>query len=273
MNSKRKGSRGERLLAQVLTEAGFPARRGQQFKGGKDSPDIVCPTLARWHWESKFAEQLRFRDWLAQAEGDCGGKPWIIAWKRRFGPWLAVMKLDDLLDLLRDRLPPQTLSTPPPISCEPDPAAESQTENKHETNRKENNMKLTDAFPSKWLKAADLDGQPRLATIESVKLEAVEEGKPAKPVVALRGMTQGLVLNKTNGNSIAAFLGDDTDAWAGKKIVLFPTQAEFQGRMTDCIRVRAPKPQAAPAPVAATPPARPSQAAEELPAESDDVPF
>jgi hypothetical protein len=142
-------------------------------------------------------------------------------------------------------------------------------------------MKLTEAFPSKWLKAADLDGQPRLVTIEGVKLEAVEEGKPAKPVIVLRGMTQGLVLNKTNGNTLAAFLGDDTDTWTGKKIVLYPTQAEFQGKLVDCIRVRAPKPQpASPAPVSAAAtkpaaaPARPSKAAEELAtATSDDVPF
>lgn len=100
--SKRKGARGERMLARVFTEAGFPARRGQQFKGGEDSPDVVCPTLTRWHWEAKSAEQIRFRGWLAQAEGDCGVKPWVIAWKRKFGPWLAVMKLEDLLDFIRD---------------------------------------------------------------------------------------------------------------------------------------------------------------------------
>jgi len=140
-------------------------------------------------------------------------------------------------------------------------------------------MKLTEAFPSKWLRAADLDGQPRLVTIESVKLEAVEQGQPAKPVIVLRGMTQGLVLNKTNGNTLAAFLGDDTDTWTGKKFVLFPTQAEFQGKLVDCIRVRQPKPQpASPVPASAapaspaTPPARPSKVAEEL-APADDVPF
>jgi len=140
-------------------------------------------------------------------------------------------------------------------------------------------MKLTEAFPSKWLKAADLEAQPRLVTIETVKLEAVEEGKPAKPVIVLRGMTQGLVLNKTNGNALAAFLGDDTDHWSGKKIVLFPTQAEFQGKVVDCIRVRAPKPQS-PSPAAespspakpAVPPTRPTRAAEET-AAADDVPF
>ena len=128
-------------------------------------------------------------------------------------------------------------------------------------------MTLTELYPSKWLKAADLEGQPRLVTIEALKLEAVEDGKPPKPVLALRGLTQGLVLNKTNGRAIAAFLGDDTAAWAGKKIVMYPAQADFQGRTVDCIRVRQPKPQAAPAGPPAPAPAaaaRPSKTAEEV---------
>lgn len=107
MNSRDKGKRGERLLAQVLTDAGFPARRGQQFAGGSDSPDVVCPDLDGWHIEAKFVESARIRDWLAQAEGDANGKPWFIAWKRNRGPWLAVLKLEDLLDALRETLPPQ----------------------------------------------------------------------------------------------------------------------------------------------------------------------
>ena len=134
-------------------------------------------------------------------------------------------------------------------------------------------MKLDEAFPSKWFKASDLDGEPRLVTIEGVKLETVEAGKPAKPVVMLRGMTQGFVLNKTNAQILAAFLGDDLDGWKGKKMVMFPTQAEFQGRMTDCIRVRAPKPTpvtpTAPT-VNSTPvPMAPPSAADD----ADDVPF
>ena len=277
MNAKQKGSRGERMLAQVMTDAGFPARRGQQFKGGKNSPDVVCPLLNRWHWESKFTEQLRLCDWLPQVEHDCGGKPWVIGWKRKFGPWLAIMKLDDLLDLIRESLPPQTsISIPLPASCDVGQPVASQTQ-KTTDNINETAMKLTEAFPSKWLKAADLEGQHRLVTIETVKLEAIEEGKPAKPVVTFRGMTQGLVLNKTNGNTIASFLGDDTDHWISKKIVLYPAQAEFQGHPTACIRVRQPKPQAA-APTAATTPlaaAQPNKTSAEIPADDDsnDVPF
>ena len=106
------------MLAAVLTDAGFPARRGQQFHGGTDSPDIICPLLNVWHWESKLVETARIRDWLAQVEADSAGKPWVIAWKRRHGPWLAVVKLDALLDVIRETLPPATNLAPPPTSCD-----------------------------------------------------------------------------------------------------------------------------------------------------------
>lgn len=278
MNSKRKGNIGEREAASFLREHGFSAaRRGCQFRGSPDSPDVTG--VPGWHLEIKRTERFKLRDAVAQASGDSGGKLWCILHRWNNGKWLAVLPAEDWLDLVRETLPPQTISTPLPASCDTEHPAEPQaTETKPNCNQKETDMKLTEAFPSKWLKAADLEGQSRLVTIESVKLEVVEEGKPAKPVVILRGMTQGLVLNKTNGNTIASFLGDDTDAWTGKKIVLFPTQAEFQGRMTDCIRVRQPKPAPA-APVAAAPAptaSRPSKAAEELPAATvaeDDVPF
>jgi len=135
-------------------------------------------------------------------------------------------------------------------------------------------MKLHEVFPSQWLKAADLDGQARLVTIEGCRLEAVEEGKPAKPVLQLHGLTQGLVLNKTNGESIAAFLGDDLDRWPGQKIVLVPAETDFQGKRVPCIRIRPPKPQGTSA-TAKPAPARASKAAEELPApeSADDVQF
>src|SRR5262245_41552928 len=139
-------------------------------------------------------------------------------------------------------------------------------------------MTSSDAFPSKWLRPPDLEGKPRLVTIESVELQVVKQGKPAEPVATYRELTKPQVVNKTNWNTIASFLGDDSDAWLGKKIVLYPTQTEFQGCLTDCIRVRQPKPPpqqaAAPPTPAPTVPARPSKAAEEMaPAEEDHDPF
>jgi hypothetical protein len=267
--SKKKGARGERMLASILTEAGFPARRAQQYNGAQ-SADIICPALARWHWESKFAEQLRFRDWLAQAEGDCKGKPWIIAWKRKFGPWLAVMKLDDLIELIRDRLPPQNNLPQPAASGDAETmlAASTQTE----PNRKETtDMKIDELYPSRWLKAADVT-RPVLATIKNVTVEEVSEGED-KPILNFLGDLKPMVLNRTNSTTVAELYGEDTDHWTGKPVVLFSTKVQFQSKLVDAIRVRAPKQQAAAPAKSAPAPARGSKVAEELPAESDDVPF
>lgn len=54
-NSCAKGKRGERMWRDELRAMGFGSdtRRGQQFSGGKDSPDVVFPALAHLHCEVK----------------------------------------------------------------------------------------------------------------------------------------------------------------------------------------------------------------------------
>ena len=128
-------------------------------------------------------------------------------------------------------------------------------------------MKVDDLYPSRWLKASDLEGQPRLATIEVFTLEEVEQGKPRKPVLRLRGIEAGFVLNKVNGRTLAEFLGDETDAWIGKQIVLYPAKVDYAGQLVDAIRCRAPRqrPQAT-----NTPPKTPQALP---PAQPDDVAF
>lgn len=78
VNGNAKGKEGERELARVLTELGYPASRGQQFKGGTDSPDVVCESLGDYHLEVKrtktcglFSPSL-LADWDAQARQDAG---------------------------------------------------------------------------------------------------------------------------------------------------------------------------------------------------------
>lgn len=123
MNSKQKGARGERMLAAELTRAGFLARRGVQYQGSCDSPDIVCPDLARWHWEVKFTEQCRLCDWLNQVEMDRNGKPYIIAWRRRRGPWIALLDLSALLELIKASLRQTALAPAAPnnLTSQPTP--------------------------------------------------------------------------------------------------------------------------------------------------------
>ncbi len=98
-------------------------------------------------------------------------------------------------------------------------------------------MKMSGAFPSKFLKATDLDGE-QLFVITEVKMEVVGQEQDELPVVYFGNVDKGLVLNKTNGATIAAGHGDETDRWTGQPIVLFATTTDFKGQRVDCIRCR-----------------------------------
>ena len=102
-------------------------------------------------------------------------------------------------------------------------------------------MKISDAFPSKWLKASDLRGRSIVLKMDRIELEKLD--KETKPVVYFVGKEKGLVLNKTNSNRIAEAYGDDTDDWQDQFIELYPTEVEFQGDTVEAIRVRVPKKQ------------------------------
>ena len=64
-------------------------------------------------------------------------------------------------------------------------------------------------------------------------------------------MRKGLALNRTNNRAIRGAYGDDVAGWAGKLIVLYPTQADFGGKMVGALRVRIPPPKQAKSSVAA----------------------
>jgi Holliday junction resolvase len=100
MNSCQKGKRGERLWRDDLLAHGYQARRGQQFSGTPDSPDVVCPDLPGIHFEVKTTEHLRIHEALAQAVNDAGQKVPVVAHKRNRGDWLVTMKADEWFKLL-----------------------------------------------------------------------------------------------------------------------------------------------------------------------------
>jgi len=100
INSRRKGKAGELELAHFLINHGFPARRGQQFKGGAGSPDVVCDSLPRIHFEAKRVERGNLHEWLAQATRDAGDKVPVVAHRRSRGDWVAILPLADLLKIL-----------------------------------------------------------------------------------------------------------------------------------------------------------------------------
>lgn len=99
-------------------------------------------------------------------------------------------------------------------------------------------MKISAAFPSNYLKAADLNDRNVKVVMDRVEMEDI--GGDHKPILYFQGKDKGLVLNKTNSNNISAAYGDDTDEWAGRQLVLYPAMTDFQGKTVPCIRVRAP---------------------------------
>jgi len=104
MNSRTKGKVGEREFAALLRGHGFDARRGQQFSGGADSPDVVSAALDWLHIEVKRVQQLNLAEACAQASRDAGGKPWIVAHRRNREPWMVTMDSDALYELLRQTI-------------------------------------------------------------------------------------------------------------------------------------------------------------------------
>lgn len=102
-------------------------------------------------------------------------------------------------------------------------------------------MNIESAFPSAYLKAADLDGQDLDVTISGLEIEPMGKGnqKEDKPVVYFEEIEKGLVLNKTNKNTIVNLAQTtETDDWIGTRITLYPTVVEMAGQSTEGIRIR-----------------------------------
>lgn len=109
LKSRNKGKVGEREAAHELARVlGIEARRGQQFAGGTDSPDVVteCDEL---HVEVKRTERLSLYTALDQSIADAGDKLPVVLHRCNRRPWVVVLRLDDLprlaevLIALRDR--------------------------------------------------------------------------------------------------------------------------------------------------------------------------
>ena len=107
VNSRQKGKRGELELAAYLREHGFDSRRGQQFHGGGDSPDVTG--LPGHHIEAKRVEALNIHAAYVQAVRDGGGgEVPLVAWRKNGKPhhpgqWMAFLSLEDYLLLVRER--------------------------------------------------------------------------------------------------------------------------------------------------------------------------
>jgi hypothetical protein len=93
---------------------------------------------------------------------------------------------------------------------------------------------------SRFFRAEELENEIRLK-IKSVTEEKMADGE-VKLTVWFTNSKRGLVLNRTNNRTIRAAFGDVVGGWPSKIIVLYPTTAEFRGKMGPAMRVRIPPP-------------------------------
>ena len=87
-------------------------------------------------------------------------------------------------------------------------------------------MKLSDMFPSRYVRGVDLQGQSVTVTIEKIQLEKMRPN-PKSPEIkkyvlyTVEGK-KGIVLLKVLASQIAHALGsEETDDWKEKKITLY----------------------------------------------------
>jgi hypothetical protein len=117
MNSREKGKRGERLWRDELRAQGYAARRGQQFSGSPDSPDVICDALPGIHFEVKCVERLNIYDAFDQAARDAGVKAPVVAHKRNFRPWLVTTDADTWFRAIRGDFAGSPLTTISAAAC------------------------------------------------------------------------------------------------------------------------------------------------------------
>lgn len=99
-------------------------------------------------------------------------------------------------------------------------------------------MKLSEAFPSNYLKSDDLQDRDVPVVIATAEMEMV--GNERKLILAFQGKKKSMICNKTNAGRISYLYGDDTDEWIGKEIVLTSEFVEFQGKTVKGLRVKPP---------------------------------
>lgn len=99
-------------------------------------------------------------------------------------------------------------------------------------------MLISAEFPSRYVKAADLGGREIKVIMQNVEREKL--GDDMKLVLYFKGKDRGLVLNKTNSNTIVDAYGDDTDDWFDQPLIMFSVMVDFQGKVGPAIRVRVP---------------------------------
>ena len=105
-------------------------------------------------------------------------------------------------------------------------------------------MRASEAFPSKYLKAADVKERPIIAVISHIAQEEVGKGADAEQKYVIHfENAKPMVLNRTNWDALEEAFGDSDD-WTAHKVRIKCARTQFQGKPVDGVRLEpiTPKP-------------------------------
>ena len=104
---------------------------------------------------------------------------------------------------------------------------------------------IDNLFDEPLMKAANLDGKDAIVTVAGFSTAEVGQDREQVPTILFEEFEKAMVLNKTNANMIKAIFESepgksdvDTEDIIGKRITLYPTNTDYEGRMVACIRIR-----------------------------------
>ncbi len=98
INSKQKGARSERAVAEILRQHGIESRRTAQYCG--KTGDAADVTWEGFHVEVKHREKTAIWDWIEQARSDTKGDTPIVVFRKNRERWQVCLDFETFLDLL-----------------------------------------------------------------------------------------------------------------------------------------------------------------------------
>lgn len=104
---------------------------------------------------------------------------------------------------------------------------------------------LDELFPSKYLRAADVE-ENQVFTIKSIDMEVLKnkdtQKDETKPILYFEETEKGIVLNKTNKNTLEQLYGTVIADLIGKRVILHTPDVEGFGKVAPAIRIKAQRP-------------------------------
>lgn len=105
-------------------------------------------------------------------------------------------------------------------------------------------MDVNDLFPSKYLKHTDAEPDiiVTISRITQEKMKNNDGEEEQKPVIYFSEQEKGMVLNRTNANTLAELFGSDIGNWTGERVTLTSVEVDAFGKMQKALRFKAASP-------------------------------